>query len=80
MGEQVGELSVCGPLREFLQVIPLWTVDALRIGKVFVDDPFKRVEQFLFRIHSARPGRNWSPSSDPCRSFGENPTTRNRCR
>jgi hypothetical protein len=57
MGKHVGELNMCGRLREFPQDILPGTADALRIGKVFVDDPFKRVEQFLFRIHSARPAR-----------------------
>jgi hypothetical protein len=27
-----------------------------------VHDLVKCVEQFFFRIHSARPGRSWSPS------------------
>ena len=65
VGEQVGELSVCGPLREFQQDIPPWAVDAPRIGKVLMDDAFKRVKQFLFRIHSARPGRTRSHAQIP---------------
>ena len=60
--EQVGELSVRGPLRKFQQHFAPRTADALRIGKVFMLDPVKFVEQFLFRIHSACPGRTWSPS------------------
>ena len=76
MGERVGELSICGRLREFQQDIQPGTVDALRIGEVFVDDPFKRVKQFLFRIHSARPGRTWSPSPTPCCFFGESHDSR----
>ena len=55
VGKQGGELSVRGPLREFQQDIAPWTVDALRIGKVLVHYPVKCVEQFFFRIHSARP-------------------------
>jgi len=53
--EQVGELSVRGLLREFQQDFAAWTVDALRIGKVFMHYPVKCVKQFFFRIHSARP-------------------------
>jgi hypothetical protein len=60
--EQVGELSVRSLLREFQQDFASWTGDALRIRTVFVHDPVKCVEQFLFRIHSAGPGRSWSPS------------------
>jgi len=55
VGEQGGELSVRGPLREFQQDIAPWTGDALRIGKVFMHYPVKCVKQFFFRIHSARP-------------------------
>jgi hypothetical protein len=60
MREQVGELSVRGVLGEFQQDFAPWTGDALRIGKVFMHDPVKCVEQFFFRIHSARPDRTWS--------------------
>ena len=60
--EQGGELSVRRLLREFQQDFASWTGDALRIRKVFVHDPVKCVEQFFFRIHSARPGRSWNPS------------------
>ena len=60
--EQVGEFGVRRLLGEFQQDFASWTGDALRIGKVFVHDPVKCVEQFFFRIHSARPGRTWSPS------------------
>jgi len=55
VGEQGGELSVRGLLREFQQDIAPWTGDALRIGKVFMHYPVKCVKQFFFRIHSARP-------------------------
>ncbi len=55
MGEQGGELSVRGPLREFQQDIAPWTGDALRIGKILMHYPVKCVNQFFFRIHSARP-------------------------
>jgi hypothetical protein len=50
--EQVGELSVRRLLGEFQQNFSSRAVDALRIGKVFVHDPVKCVEQFFFRIHS----------------------------
>lgn len=63
---QVGELSVRGLLRELEQGLVLWTVDALRIGKVFVQYPVKRVEQFFFQIHSTRPSRTWSPRLPCC--------------
>ena len=55
VGEQGGDLSVRGPLREFQQDIAPWAGDALRIGKVFMHHPVKCVKQFFFRIHSARP-------------------------
>jgi hypothetical protein len=58
VSEQVGELSVRGPLRKFQQHFAPRTADALRIGKVFRHDPVKCVEQFLCRIHSACPGRD----------------------
>lgn len=59
--EQVGELSVRGLLREPEQDLAPWTVDVLRIGKVFMHYPVKRAEQFFFQIHSARPGRTGVP-------------------
>jgi len=55
VGKQRGELSIRGPLREFQQDIAPWTVDALRIGKVFMHDSVKRVEQFFFEGHAACP-------------------------
>ena len=55
--EQMSELSaVRRLLGEFQQDFSSRTGDALRIGKVFVQDPTKCVEQFFFRIHCARPG------------------------
>ena len=53
--EQVGELSVRRLLGEFQQDFSSRTGCALRIGKVFVHDPVKCVEQFFPRIHSSRP-------------------------
>jgi len=76
--EQVGELSVRGLLRELEQDLAPWTVDVLRIGKVFMHYPVKRVEQFFFQIHSARPSRTWSPRLPYCPQ--QNPTIRERCR
>jgi hypothetical protein len=55
VSEQGGELSVRGLLREFKQDLAPWTGDALRVGKVLVHCPVKCVNQFFFRIHSARP-------------------------
>jgi hypothetical protein len=37
--------------RQFLQGRVSRTVDALRIGIVFMDDPVKRIKQFLLQIH-----------------------------
>jgi hypothetical protein len=53
--EQLGELSVRGLWREFQEFLAPWTADVLRIGKVFMHDPVKRVEQLFFEVHSARP-------------------------
>jgi len=55
VGEQVRELTVRGLLREFQQDFAPGTVDALRIGKVFMHDPVKRVEQVFFEVHAACP-------------------------
>ncbi|MGB8065492.1 MAG: hypothetical protein WCF26_26650 [Candidatus Sulfotelmatobacter sp.] len=55
VGEQVRELTVRGPLREFQQDFAPGTGDALRIGKVFMHDPVKRVEQLFFEVHAACP-------------------------
>ena len=49
--------------REFCQDLLSWTPDALRVGEVLMDDPFKRVKQFFLRSHSALPGRTWSRNS-----------------
>jgi hypothetical protein len=48
-------LSVGGLLREFQEDLAPWTADVLRIGKVLMQDPLKRVEQLFFEVHSARP-------------------------
>jgi hypothetical protein len=55
VGEQVGELNVRGLSDEFQQDFAPWTSEALRVGKVFMHDPVKYVEQFFFRIHSVCP-------------------------
>lgn len=55
VGEQMRELTVRGPLREFQQDFAPWTPDALRIGKVFMHDRVKRVEQIFFEVHAACP-------------------------
>ena len=78
VGEDMGELNIRRPLGEFHQDCAPGTVDALRIRKVFVHYPVKRVEQFFFQIHSARPGRTWSPRLPCCPQ--QNPTIRDRCR
>lgn len=58
MREQVGQFGVRRLLGEFQQGFASWTSETLRIGKVFVHDPVKYVEQFRFRIHSARPAKS----------------------
>ena len=55
VGEQVRELTVRGLLREFQQDFAPGTVDALRIGKVFMHHPVKCVKQFFFEVHAACP-------------------------
>jgi hypothetical protein len=55
VGEQGGELSVRGLLREFQQDIAPWTGDALGIGKVFMHHSVKCIKQFFFGVHSACP-------------------------
>ena len=59
--EQLSELNVRRLSGESQQDFSSRTGDALRIGEVCVHDPVKRVEQFFFQIHSARPGRTCSP-------------------
>jgi len=56
--EQVGQFGVRRLLGESQEDFASWTSEALRIGKVFVHDPVKCVEQFRFRIHSARPAKS----------------------
>ncbi|SPF36631.1 hypothetical protein SBA1_160001 [Candidatus Sulfotelmatobacter kueseliae] len=77
--EQVGELSVRGLLREFQQDLAPWTVDVLRIGKVFMPDPVKGVEQFFFEVHAAAPAERGVQARLPC-CPQQNPTIRDRCR
>jgi hypothetical protein len=62
VGEKARLLNVPGSFRESQQGIASWTTDALRIREVLMDDPFKHFQQFLFRTHSALPGRTWSPN------------------
>lgn len=50
-----GDLTILRLLREFQQDFCSRTIDALRIGEAFMDNPFKRIYEFFFRIHSARP-------------------------
>jgi hypothetical protein len=58
VGKKARVLGVPGSFREFQQGLISWTVDALRIGEIIVDDPCKRFKQFFLRTHSARPGVN----------------------
>jgi len=52
VGQQVGELSIRGLFRNLQEDFAPRAVDALRIGIVLMHHAFKRVEQFLFRVHS----------------------------
>lgn len=79
MGENVRQLNVSGPFRKLQQGFMSGTVDALRIGKVFMHHTIKGVEQFFFGVHSARPSRTWSPSVTAMFTQ-QNPTIRSRCR
>ena len=57
-----------------------WTADALRIGEVLVDGPFKRFQQFLFKTRFRPPVlKDGRPHPSPL-FLWENPTTGNRCR
>ena len=76
MGEKARLLHVPGSFRKFQQGLISWTVDALRIGEVLVDDPFKRFQQLLFRTHSALPGGAWSPSPIAVAPSGESHDSR----
>jgi len=76
VGEKVCLLNVPGSFRKFQQGLISWTADALRIGEVLVDDPFKRFKQFLFRTHSALPGRRWSPNLLAVAPLGESHESR----
>src|SRR5579864_3163688 len=58
MGEKARPLGLPGSSGESQQRIASWTTDALRIGEVLMDDPFKRFQQFLFRTHYALRGSN----------------------
>jgi hypothetical protein len=78
--EQVGELSVRRLSREFQQDFASWTGDALRIRKVFVHDPVKRVEQFFSEsiLHArVEPGVQ---AQLPCCPQQQNPTIYGPCR
>jgi hypothetical protein len=55
VGEQMPELTVRGLLRKFQQDFAPGTRDPLRIGKVFMHDPVKRVEQLFLEVHTACP-------------------------
>jgi hypothetical protein len=44
VGQKVPQLNVRGPFRKLQQRFVSGTVDALRIRKVLMDDPFKRVK------------------------------------
>jgi hypothetical protein len=55
VSENGSGLTVFRLFREFQQDVVPWTVDALRIGKIFMHDLVICVEQFVFGVHSARP-------------------------
>ena len=68
VGEKSRLLNVTGSFRESQQGIDSRTTDALRIGKVLMDHPFKRFQQFLFRTHSAPRSSNmeFEPARHSC--------------
>lgn len=80
MGEKLRLWNVSGSFREFQQGLMPWTADALRIGEVLADDPFKRLKQFLFRTHSAPRDSNMGVRTRSPLFLWENPTTRDWCR
>lgn len=55
MRQYGGDLTILRLLCEFQQDFSSRTIDALRVGETFMHNPFKRIHEFLFRIHSARP-------------------------
>jgi len=55
VSENGSGLTVFRLFREFQQDVVPWTVDALRIGKIFMHDLVICVEQFVFGVYSARP-------------------------
>jgi hypothetical protein len=79
VGEQVRELAVRGLLRELQQDFTPGTCDALRIGKVFMHDPIKRVEQLFVEVHAACPS-NMESKSDCHVAPQQNPTIDDWCR
>ena len=59
--------------RQFLQGGVSRTVDALRIGIVFVHNPVKRIKQFLLQIHSFPPSPSKSSLVLPRVILSHNP-------
>ena len=49
------ELTIRGVLGKFPQGFAPWTVNALGIGKVFMHDTFKCVEELFFNVRPALP-------------------------
>ena len=74
-----GDLTILRLLREFQQDFASGTIDALRIGEAFMHNPFKRIHEFLFRIHSARPVEHGIQAQLPC-YLQQNPTIPDWCR
>jgi len=55
MREQLGKLSVGWLQRKFPKDFAPWTVDALRIWKVFMHDTVKCLKQLSFNVHPEQP-------------------------
>jgi hypothetical protein len=76
VGEKAHLMNLPCHFRKFQQGFISWTADALRIGKILVDDSFKRFKQFLLRTHSAIPARRWSPNPLAVVPLGESHESR----
>jgi hypothetical protein len=55
VSQHLRQLSIRGLFGKFPKDFAPWTVNALRIGKVFVHDALKGVVQLLFNIHPELP-------------------------
>ena len=49
--QQLRDCRVRGVLREFKQGFASWAADALRVGKVLMDDSIECIDQLFFIVH-----------------------------